>query len=113
MVNAASANATAAGVGQLVRFRTAAVESFTADQEFGCVVCNPPYGQRLGSARDAQDIDRVLGSLWRALPTWSFFVLSAREDFEKSFGARAARNRKLYNGNIRCWYYQYFGPLPR
>ena len=53
------------------------------------------------------------GPLRRTLPTWSFFVLSALEDFERSFGARATKNRKLYNGNIRCWFYQYFGPLPR
>ena len=54
-----------------------------------------------------------MGSLRRRAPTWSFFVLSALEDFPRCFGARASRNRKLYNGNIRCWYYQYFGPLPR
>jgi putative N6-adenine-specific DNA methylase len=113
MVRAASANAAAAGVGQLIQFRTAPLESFTSDQEFGCLVCNPPYGERLGDAHDADDLARSMGSLWRTLPTWSFFVLSALEDFERSFGARAARNRKLYNGNIRCWYYQYFGPLPR
>lgn len=113
MVRAASANAAAAGVGQLIQFRTAPLESFTSDLEFGCLVCNPPYGERLGNARDADDLARSMGSLWRTLPTWSFFVLSALEDFERSFGARAARNRKLYNGNIRCWYYQYFGPLPR
>jgi putative N6-adenine-specific DNA methylase len=113
MVRAASANAAAAGVGQLIQFRTAPLESFTSDQEFGCLVCNPPYGERIGNARDADELARSMGSLWVTLPTWSFFVLSALEDFERSFGARAARNRKLYNGNIRCWYYQYFGPLPR
>ncbi len=113
MVRAASANASAAGVADLIQFRTAPLESFTSDQEFGCLVCNPPYGERLGNTGDADDLARSMGSLWRTLPTWSFFVLSALENFERSFGTRAARNRKLYNGNIRCWYYQYFGPLPR
>jgi putative N6-adenine-specific DNA methylase len=113
MVRAASANASAAGVAELIQFRTAPLESFTATGEFGCLVSNPPYGERLGNPREADELARTMGSLWRALPTWSFFVLSAREDFERSFGARATRNRKLYNGNIRCWYYQYFGPLPR
>ncbi len=113
MVRAAEANAAAAGVGKLIQFRTAPLESFASDREFGCLVCNPPYGERLGNARDAEELARSMGALRRTLPTWSFFVLSALEGFERSFGARAARNRKLYNGNIRCWYYQYFGPLPR
>lgn len=112
MVKAAAANASAAGVAELIQFRSAPLESFTSDREFGCLVCNPPYGERLGSTRDADELARAMGTLWRAMPTWSCFVLSAREDFERSFGARAAKNRKLYNGNIRCWYYQFFGPLP-
>jgi putative N6-adenine-specific DNA methylase len=113
MVKAAAANASAAGVSELIEFRTAPLESFTSTRDFGCLVCNPPYGERLGNTRDAEDLARAMGSLRRTLPTWSFFVLSALEDFERSFGARATKNRKLYNGNIRCWYYQYFGPLPR
>jgi putative N6-adenine-specific DNA methylase len=112
-VRAAAANAAAAGVGGLVRFRAFPLESFTPELEFGCVVCNPPYGERLGTAAEAQDLARALGALRDRAPTWSFFILSAREDFQRSFGARATRNRKLYNGNIRCWLYQYFGPLPR
>ena len=112
MVDAARANAGAAGVDGLVRLRIAAVSSFSPEAGFGCVVCNPPYGERLGSEREAQDLARELGRLRQALPTWSFFVLSAREDFPRFFGERASRNRKLYNGNLRCWLYQYFGPLP-
>ena len=113
MVKAAAANAAAAGVAELIRFRTASLESFSPTMEFGCLVCNPPYGERLGTVREAQELARVMGSLRHRAPTWSFFVLSALEDFQRCFGARASRNRKLYNGNIRCWYYQYFGPLPR
>jgi putative N6-adenine-specific DNA methylase len=113
MIKAAAANAASAGVADLITFRAAPLESFSPDAEFGCCVCNPPYGERLGSARDAQDLARAMGALRDRMPTWSFFVLSALEDFQKCFGARASRNRKLYNGNIRCWYYQYFGPLPR
>jgi putative N6-adenine-specific DNA methylase len=112
MVNAARANAEAAGVESLVRFHAAPASSFTPTGEYGCLVCNPPYGERLGSEREAGDLARELGALRKALPTWSFFVLSAREDFPRSFGERPSRNRKLYNGNLRCWLYQYFGPLP-
>jgi putative N6-adenine-specific DNA methylase len=113
MVKASAANAAAAGVADLITFRAAPLESFSPDGEFGCLVCNPPYGERLGNPREAQDLARAMGALRGRMPTWSFFVLSALEDFQKCFGARASRNRKLYNGNIRCWYYQYFGPLPR
>ena len=76
------------------------------------MVCNPPYGVRQGEQSEVDGLYRAMGTLFRGLPTWSLFALSAREDFQKFFGARASRNRKLYNGNVRCWYYQYFGPLP-
>jgi putative N6-adenine-specific DNA methylase len=112
MVKAAAANASAAGVTGLIQFRAAPLETFSSSMDFGCLICNPPYGERLGNARDAADLARAMGSLRRSLPTWSFFVLSALQDFERSFGSRSTKNRKLYNGNIRCWYYQYFGPLP-
>ena len=112
MIKAAAANAKAAGVADLVRLRTAPMESFAPNREYGCLVCNPPYGERLGDAREARDLARAMGSLRSRAPTWSIFALSALEDFQRWFGARASRNRKLYNGNIRCWYYQYFGPLP-
>jgi len=111
MVSAARANAEAAGVERLLHFHAAAASSFSPGTDFGCVICNPPYGERLGTEREAQDLARQLGRLRRTLATWSFFVLSARQDFPRWFGERASRNRKLYNGNLRCWLYQFFGPL--
>jgi putative N6-adenine-specific DNA methylase len=99
-------------VADLITFRTAALEAFRAEGEYGCLVCNPPYGERLGSPSEVRALYQAMGKLYRQMPTWSLFALSAHEDFQRSFGARASRNRKLYNGNIRCWYYQYFGPLP-
>ena len=112
MVSAARANAKSAGVEDLVHFHAAPASSFSPVGDYGCVICNPPYGERLGSEAEAQELARDLGTLHRALPSWSFFVLSAREDFPRFFAERASRNRKLYNGNLRCWLYQYFGPLP-
>jgi putative N6-adenine-specific DNA methylase len=113
MVKAATANAAAAGVADLIRVRCVSLESFSPAGEFGCLVCNPPYGERLGNIHEAEELAREMGSLRARLTTWSFFVLSALQDFQRCFGERASRNRKLYNGQIRCWYYQYFGPLPR
>jgi putative N6-adenine-specific DNA methylase len=113
MMEAAARNARQAGVADMIRFRAVPLASFTPDGDYGCIVCNPPYGERLGDVREVEALYQAMGRLYRGLPTWSFFALSAREDFQRFFGARASRNRKLYNGNIRCWYYQYFGPLPK
>ncbi len=113
VVELARANARAAGVAELVELRVAPLASFRPGGDYGVIICNPPYGERLGDARQAETLYREMGSLFRGLPTWSLFALSAREDFQEHFGSRASRNRKLYNGNLRCWYYQYFGPLPR
>ena len=111
-VAAAERNARAAGVADLVSFHVAPLRSFRSTGDHGCIVCNPPYGERLGTEEEAQGLYRELGGLFRTLPTWSLFALSASGDFERHFGARSSRNRKLYNGNIRCWLYQYFGPPP-
>lgn len=113
MRGVAERNARAAGVAERIRFRAQALEAFQSDSDYGCLVCNPPYGERLGDEETAHRLYGSMGDLHRRLPTWSFFALSAREDFQRSFGERATRNRKLYNGNLRCWFYQYFGPLPR
>ncbi len=109
----AERNARAAGVADRIRFATRDLSAFEAPDDYGCIVCNPPYGERLGDEREAHRLYRAMGELYRRLPTWSLFALSASETLPRSFGMRASRNRKLYNGNIRCWYYQYFGPLPR
>jgi putative N6-adenine-specific DNA methylase len=111
IVKVAEENARAAGVAQLIRFRQAPFEAFAPEGDYGCMVCNPPYGLRLGEQKEVEMLHRAMGTLFRSLPTWSLFAISASEDFQKFFGARASRNRKLYNGNVRCWYYQYFGPL--
>ncbi len=111
-VETARRNAHAAGVQGLVSFRAAPLASFQPDGEFGCIVCNPPYGERLGDAAQARELYREMGVVFRGLPTWSLFALSARTDFPRAFGQRPSKNRKLYNGDIRCWLFQYFGPLP-
>ncbi len=111
MVALARRNAEAAGVEGLIGFRVADIQGMTPAGEHGCMICNPPYGERLGDEREVQELARALAGLFERASTWSLFVLSGREDFQKLFGARADRNRKLYNGNIRCWYYQYYRPL--
>ncbi len=112
VIAAAKRNAARAGVAGLVRFEQAELSAFRPAGDYGCMVVNPPYGERLGSAAEAEALSRELGRVHARLPTWSLFALTAHPRFEDAFGARATKNRKLYNGNLRCWLYQYFGPLP-
>jgi putative N6-adenine-specific DNA methylase len=112
MLDIARANAAKAGVADAIRFERRDVEAFVPSGDFGCIVTNPPYGERLGDLREAESTYGAMGRTFRRLDTWSVFVLTAHPEFPKHFGARATKNRKLYNGNLRCWLYQYFGPLP-
>lgn len=104
-------NAARAGIGGAVSFSQAPVERFASEAKYGCIVCNPPYGLRTGGA-PVDAIVRALGDAYRRLDAWSLFVLSPHPHFERLFGRRADRKRKLYNGNIECNLYQYLGPLP-
>jgi len=112
MVDISAQNARRAGVSQLVRVRRASMEGFQSSAEYGCMVCNPPYGERVGERNEVSALEQAMGRVLADLPTWSLFALTADTDFPRNFGSRPSRNRKLYNGNIRCYYYQYFGPLP-
>ena len=110
MVDAARRNAAAAGVSGSIHFACAPLRAFELARSYGCIVCNPPYGERLGEQKEVQALAREMGALYERLDTWSFYVLTGSEDFPRLFGARASKNRKLYNGNIRCYFYQYYRP---
>jgi putative N6-adenine-specific DNA methylase len=112
VLDLARANAAKAGVADAIRFERHDLEAFEPSGEYGCVVTNPPYGERLGDVREAERLYQAMGRLFRRLDTWSLFALTAHPEFPRFFGARSTKNRKLYNGNLRCWLYQYFGPLP-
>jgi putative N6-adenine-specific DNA methylase len=112
-VETARLNARDAGVEPAVRFRVQRAEEFRSAERFGCLVCNPPYGERSGSPAEAGELYRRLGRSFARLPDWSVFVLTAHPGFERFYGARADRRRKLFNGNLETCLYQYFGPLPR
>src|SRR5690606_23686759 len=79
---------------------------------YGCVICNPPYGLKVGNEADTIALYRTLPTVLRRLPTWSHYVLTARSDFEQLIGQQATKRRKLYNGRIECTYYQFLGPKP-
>lgn len=111
-IRSAQRAATNAGVGGSIRFSCAEVSDVRSHLEYGCVVTNPPYGERLGNSEEVEAVYRVLGQTLQRLPTWSHYVLTSYRGFEHHFGRRADRRRKLYNGRLECQYYQYQGPRP-
>lgn len=81
--------------------------------KYGALICNPPYGERLLEKDEVQKLYREMGKVFtQNFDTWSYYIVTSNTDFEKLFGKRATKNRKLYNGGIQCYYYQYYGPKP-
>jgi 23S rRNA (guanine2445-N2)-methyltransferase / 23S rRNA (guanine2069-N7)-methyltransferase len=101
-----------AGVAADIHFQQRAFADLSSKRPYGCVICNPPYGQRLGQSAEALALHRAMPEVFRRLKTWSFFILTALPDFEAVVGQSATRRRKLYNGRIECTYYQFLGPKP-
>lgn len=106
-VKTAKDNAEKAGVSEYVNFQRLPMQNFSNKKREGFVICNPPYGERLGEMHEIEILYKELGTLYRNLVSWSFFVITSYDEFEKQFGKRADKNRKLYNGRIQCYYYQY------
>lgn len=84
---------------------------FKLEDDFGVLITNPPYGERLGNV-DVKKLEQDLGKKMKPLKTWSNYIITSSEMFEKNFGKKADKKRKLYNGKIKVDYYQFFGPKP-
>ena len=101
-------NARKAGVDDIVRFEVADMKSFRRQSEYGQLVTNPPYGERLMEKQEAEELYRELGKVWKELPPkWRTLVLSSHTEFERTFGRTADKKRKLYNGMIKCDLFMY------
>lgn len=105
-------NAELAGVGDSIHFQRQEVKDLTTSKKYGKLITNPPYGERLGDDKEIRQLYRELADVKKKLDTWSFYILTAYPHLERTFGQRASKRRKLYNGNIECQYYQYYGPRP-
>ena len=112
VLRAARENAERAGVAADIHFQAAPMESVTSKRRFGCLITNPPYGQRVGRDYDLEFLYQTIPNVLRKLPTWSHYFLTAFPAFEYTMGRQADRRRKLYNGRIECTYFQYHGPKP-
>jgi putative N6-adenine-specific DNA methylase len=106
-------NALSAGVLERLRFEARPAEEFESSEPYGCLICNPPYGERSGELREVEELYRRMGRIFSRLPDWSVFILTAHPRFQQLYGRRADKNRKLYNGNLKTFLYSYYGPLPR
>lgn len=112
MVKIAKDNARRAGVSKLVRFYERPAGELVHDAEYGFIITNPPYGERLEEKEALPRIYSDFGRQMKLLDTWSTYLITSYEDTEKYIGRKADKNRKIYNGMLKTTYYQYIGPKP-
>jgi putative N6-adenine-specific DNA methylase len=105
-------NARNAEVDDLIHFQERDVRKLSSPKKYGVIVTNPPYGERLLDKESIMSLYKDMGKVFRELDTWSYYVITSFEDFEKYFGLPATKKRKLYNGMLKTDYYQYLGKKP-
>ena len=112
MIEIARANAEEIGLGDSIQFKQQAVKDFKTEKDYGVIVANPPYGERLGEEEQVRELYREMGDVFRPLKTWSKYILTSDLAFEEFYGAKATKKRKLYNGALRTDLFQYWGERP-
>lgn len=112
MVSIARENAKLAGVDHLIHFQQRDVSALSHPKKYGFIITNPPYGERLEEKKDLPELYKALGDRYKALDSWSLYLISSYEDTEKYIGRKADKNRKLYNGMLMTRFYQFMGPKP-
>ena len=112
-ISLARYHAKEAGVEDIIHLQTIPVSKISSRYKYGFIITNPPYGERTGNIKSVENLYREMGEIFKRFDTWSFYILSSHPEFEKYFGRKADKKRKLYNGGIMCNYYQYFGPPPK
>ncbi|OZU90149.1 RNA methyltransferase [Virgibacillus indicus] len=109
LIKIASDNATEAGLGDLVSWKQMQVRDLFIRKDNGYIIGNPPYGERLSDKKAVAEIYNDFGNIMKDHPSWSVYILTAFDNFEKEYGEKATKKRKLFNGFIQTNYYQYFG----
>lgn len=112
MVSIARANAKLAGVEHLIHFQTRSVDRLSHAKKYGFILTNPPYGERLEDKEHLVPLYHTLGERYQSLDAWSMYVITAFEQAESAIGRKADKNRKIYNGMMKTYFYQYMGPKP-
>lgn len=109
MIEISKNNAMEAGLADLIEWKQMQATDFHTKEVNGYIVSNPPYGERIGEKKATEQMYQSLGNVLKNYPSWSVYIITANENFEKLFGRKASKKRKLFNGFIRTDYYQYFG----
>ncbi len=112
MVSIARENARLAGVDKLIHFQRRGVEQLSHPKKYGFLITNPPYGERLQEKAEMPALYHALGERFRLLDSWSMYLITAYDQAEKDIGRKADKNRKIYNGMMKTYYYQFLGPKP-
>lgn len=108
----ARANAALAGVDEQIHFQQRDIINFSSPKKYGFVISNPPYGERLSTKNEMEMLYRTIGNIINENETWSFFLLSGYEEAQRAIGKKATKNRKIYNGMMKTYLYQYMGLKP-
>ena len=112
VIKVARENAQVAGVDHMIHFQQRAVKDLSHPKKYGFVLTNPPYGERLNEKETLPALYREFGESFKKLDSWSAYMITSYEDAERYFGRKADKNRKIYNGMIKTYYYQFLGPKP-
>ena len=112
MIRIARANAKQAGVDHLIHFQQRDVADLKHSKKYGFIITNPPYGERLEDKKNLPALYTTIGQVYRDLDAWSMYLITSYEEAERYIGRKADKNRKLYNGMIRTYFYQFMGPKP-
>ena len=112
VIKAARENAKRAGVDHMIHFQQRAVADLRHPKKYGFVITNPPYGERLEEKADLPKLYSEIGTAYQNLDAWSMFLITSYEDTERYIGRKADKNRKIYNGMLKTYFYQFMGPKP-
>ncbi len=112
-ISIAKYHAKRAGVEHVIRFSVADARKFQSELSYGVLLSNPPYGERLSEEKEVRALMREFGNAYRALKDWSAYLLTSLPELERYFGKRADKKKKLFNANLVCGFYSYFGEAPK
>ena len=112
VIKAARENAKRAGVEHMIHFQQRAVADLSHPKKYGFIITNPPYGERLEDKADLPALYTQIGQAYQRLDSWSMFLITSYTDTEKYIGRKADKNRKIYNGMLKTYFYQFLGPKP-
>jgi putative N6-adenine-specific DNA methylase len=112
IIKAARQNARWAGVDQHIHFQQKPMRELSSSKKYGFIITNPPYGERLEEKKELPGLYKEMGKVFGALDSWSYYIITGYEDAQKYFGRQADKNRKIYNGMMKTYFYQYMGPKP-